>query len=71
MPDEKPLMRSLGEFFGEIWKGVRTDPSRPGRISKRRVEERVEQTSEGPVILRRTIIEEVIVPPRPAPEKEP
>jgi hypothetical protein len=63
MSDDKPLMRSLGEFFGEIWKGVKTDPTRPGRVSKRRVEERVEQTEAGPVILRRTIIEEVILPP--------
>ncbi len=63
-PDNKPLMRALGEFFGEVWKGVKTDPAQPGRVSRRRVEERVEETPHGKVVLRRTIVEEIIVPPR-------
>ncbi|MDX2132179.1 MAG: hypothetical protein SFY69_09010 [Planctomycetota bacterium] len=57
----KPLLRSLGEFVGEIWKGVKADPTRT--VTKRRVEEREASTTSGKkVILRRTTIEEVIVP---------
>ncbi|CAG0980789.1 hypothetical protein PHYC_01752 [Phycisphaerales bacterium] len=62
--NDKPLMRALGEFFGEVWKGVKTDPSKPGRVTRRRVEQRVEDTPDGKVILRRTTVEEIIVPPR-------
>ena len=36
---DKPLMRSLGEFFGHVVKGIRTDPkappARPAPISAR------------------------------------
>ncbi|GJQ29555.1 MAG: hypothetical protein HBSAPP03_14390 [Phycisphaerae bacterium] len=68
MPDrrdesDKPLMRAIGEFFGEVWKGVKTDPSRPGRVTRRHVEERTADTPDGKVVLRRTIVEEIIVPP--------
>lgn len=61
--DDKPLMRSLGEFFGEVWKGVKTDPAK-GRVARRTVEQETVKTDQGDVILRRTIVEEVIVPPR-------
>lgn len=57
----KPLMRCLGEFVGGIWHGV----SSPARLAEhRRVTEETEQraTPAGPVTLRRTIIEEVILP---------
>lgn len=65
-----PLMRALGQFFGEVWKGVTADPrgGGPGEgaaaSSRRRVVEREVETEEGRVILRRTTIDEVIVPPR-------
>jgi hypothetical protein len=61
-PGDKPLMRSIGEFFGEVWKGVKTDPGQP-RIARRTVEQRTVDTESGRVILRRTVIEEVITPP--------
>jgi len=56
---EKSTMRHLGEFFGEVWKGIKTDPA-PRAISRTRVEERRVDTPGGRVTLRRTIIEEVV-----------
>lgn len=55
MPDSrnKPLMRSLGEFFGHIIKGFRTDPNR--KVVRREIQE---EQRDG-VTLRRTTIEEV------------
>ena len=49
----KPLMRSLGEFFGHIVKAVRSDPS--GKV----VRKQTEQEDRGDVVLRRTTIEEI------------
>lgn len=65
MPDEKPksLMRNLGQFFGHIAKGVKTDPAKPDSHKqevRREVEEREETTPDGrKVTVRRTTIEEV------------
>ncbi len=73
--DETPLMRALGQFFGEVWKGVKSDPRSgaagdPGVTkSRQRVEEREVETEQGPVILRRTTIEEIIVPDEKAPRE--
>ena len=56
----KSLMRSLGEFFGNIARGV-TEPvgkAKPHEV-KRTVEEETRQTPEGKITLRRTTIEEV------------
>jgi hypothetical protein len=63
---DKPLMRSLGEFFGHVVKGIRTDPAagRERNEVRRTVEE--EKRPDG-VILRRTTIEEVELPPGTAP----
>lgn len=47
------MMRNLGEFFGHILHGVRTDPS------KKVVRREVEEEKRGEVTLRRTTIEEV------------
>jgi hypothetical protein len=60
-------MRALGQFFGEVWKGVKADPAAGGAdpLSRKTVEEREVQTQHGRVILRRTTIEEVIVPDGP------
>lgn len=69
---KKTLMRSLGEFFGHIVKGVKTDPSVPdGPVSQRtvvshEVQEETRQTPSGKMILRRSIVEEVeIIQPEP------
>ncbi len=62
-PEDKTIMRSLGEFFGHVWQGVR---AKPGETKARRVTHESEQreTENGSVTLRRTIIEEVELPPR-------
>jgi hypothetical protein len=68
MSDERPksIMRSLGEFFGHIAHGIKTDPT------KKEVSRSVEETRrEDGVILRRTVIEEVQLPPNaPPPESK-
>lgn len=63
----KTVMRSLGEFFGHIVKGVRTDPAAPPAreegpartVVREETHEETSETPEGKMILRRTIIEEV------------
>ena len=63
MPEQPPksIMSSLGEFFGHIARGITTDPSKP---VTREVKRSVEETKrEDGVILRRTVIEEVQLPP--------
>jgi hypothetical protein len=54
--EKKPLMRCLGEFFGNIAKGVK---SRPGEGERREVARHVEETTEGDMTLRRTTIDEI------------
>lgn len=51
----KPLMRSLGEFFGHIAKAIRTDPAGKRTV----VFKEVSEEDQGDLILRRTTIEEV------------
>ena len=53
----KPLMRSLGEFFGHIVRAVRSDPG------KRVIRKSVEQRQERGMTLRRTTIEEIEIQP--------
>lgn len=61
----KTLMRSLGEFVGHIWQGVRADPAAPQRTEVRRESrEAAAETPAATVTLRRTIIEEVEVTPK-------
>lgn len=63
MSEKKTIMRSLGEFFGHVAKGVKSpaEPKKPKKHVLR--EETTEQEAEGPggkkVVLRRTITEEV------------
>jgi len=65
---DKPLMRSLGEFFGEVWRGVKADPAASKRtVTRTTTQERAVEGPNGQVILRRTTVEEIIVPPK-APE---
>lgn len=53
-------MRSLGEFLGHIWSGVKADPTR--KVVRKDVEVETRDTADGKVILRRTIVEEVEMP---------
>ncbi len=66
-PAENSLMRSLGEFVGHISRAVKTDvtPDLRERLEVRRdVREAVADTPSGPIVLRRTTIDEI---ERPAP----
>jgi hypothetical protein len=54
--NDKTIMRSLGEFFGYIAKGVTSNPTKGG---VREVSRRVEEETKDGVVLRRTTIEEV------------
>ena len=70
---EKPLLRSLGEFFGHVVRGIKTDPAKPeGRtVKKQTVEHETRDTPQGKVVLKRTIIEEVQLPPSASPQPRP
>lgn len=64
----KSIMRSLGEFFGHVAKGVKTDPAASAQGSARQVvrqsvEEEQRDTPQGKVTIRRTTIEEIEVDP--------
>jgi hypothetical protein len=71
---DAPLSRSVGSFFGELWKAVTYNPSDPQprkpdelatrkRVVDQHVQERTVNTPSGPVTLRRTTIDEVEYPP--------
>lgn len=64
MPAKKPIIRSLGEFFGHIARGIKTpvDPKR--KVIREHIEEKSVETPEGPLTLRRRTIDEVELPPR-------
>ena len=72
-PDQrKSLSRSLGEFFGHIWKGVQ-EPVEGGapaekQILRQETTEQVRETASGKVIVRRTVVEELEIP-TPPPKK--
>lgn len=51
----KSIARSVGEFFGYILRGVKTDPDSP----RSEISRSVEEEDRGDVVLRRTIVEEV------------
>lgn len=68
MPKPKSISRSLGEFLGHIFRGVRTKVDEQGRVvdpkqvNRTEVRRTVEEEKQGEhVILRRTTIEEVEV----------
>jgi hypothetical protein len=54
--EKKSIMRCLGEFTGHIAKGIRTKVDAPVTEEVTRT---VEETRDGDVTLRRTVIEEV------------
>ncbi len=60
-PNDKSLARSLGEFFGHIFHGVKTDPSK--RVVRTDVTTEERQTPRGKVVLRRTTVEEIELRP--------
>ncbi len=60
---DKTIARSLGEFFGHIYKGFTTDPAKPRREVSRSTQSETRQTPSGKVTLRRTTIEEVELDP--------
>lgn len=65
---DKSLSRSLGEFFGNIWKGVRAPvepPPAQRQILRHETTEQVRATESGNVIVRRTVIEELEIPAKP------
>ena len=55
---KKPLMRNLGEFFGHIIKGVRTDPEKQP-AHKQVINKEVQEQEDEKMILRRTTIDEI------------
>lgn len=61
--EDKSILRSLGEFFGHVAKGIKTDPAKPRVVTKKTIEHESRDTPQGKVVLRRTIIEEVELPP--------
>jgi hypothetical protein len=69
-PQDKSLLRSLGEFFGHIAHGIKTDPAKARTVTKKTIEHESRDTPQGKVVLRRTIIEEVELPPS-APKQGP
>ena len=54
---KKPLMRCLGEFFGNIAQGIRTNPDEAS--TRQEVSRTVEERVEGDMTLRRTTIDEI------------
>lgn len=69
-PKKKPLARSIGEFFGIIADAVKTDVTAPKPVVVREeVQEARVETSEGPVTLRRRVIDEVVPGPALPPAK--
>jgi len=57
---KKPIMRCLGEFFGNIAQGIKSQPG--PKVHRTEVGRTVEEhTGEDGVILRRTTIDEVEV----------
>ena len=61
----KPLMRSLGEFVGHIYKAATSDPGANRVVVNRRLQEE----ERGNVTLRRTTVEEIEIKPQLPHEK--
>ena len=53
--ENKPLMRSLGEFVGHLYKAVRSDPGTSRRVLNRTTR----QERRGTITLRRTTTDEI------------
>jgi hypothetical protein len=61
MGEKKSISRSVGEFFGHIFKGVRTKVDDAGReVERTEVSRTVEEEQRGEnIVLRRTTIDEI------------
>ncbi|MEY4226650.1 MAG: hypothetical protein RL190_1407 [Actinomycetota bacterium] len=68
-PKDPPLARSIGAFFGHIVDAVRTAPNAPKAAEVTR--ETTEERRPDGVTLRRTVIEEVVLPPGAQPPATP
>ena len=64
-------MHSLGQFFGHVWKGITHDPHHPraARVVHRETQHEQRDTPQGKVVLRRTLIEEVVLDGEPEGKK--
>lgn len=57
----KPLARSIGEFFGILAQAARTDVTKPApTVVRETIEERTVNTPQGPITLRRRVVDEVV-----------
>lgn len=65
--EDKSIMRSLGEFFGHIVRGAKTDPSGSDPRQTQEVGRQVEVEHREGVVLRRTTIEEIEFDPNQTP----
>jgi len=60
MSEKKSISRSLGEFFGHILRGAKTNVDDKGNeIIRKEVKRTVEEEKRGDVVLRRTTIDEI------------
>lgn len=77
----KSLMQNLGAFVGHVMQGIKADTNEQQDASKNKpidqgikretVHEQVRETDQGRVILRRTVIEEIVMPENEAHCEEP
>jgi hypothetical protein len=65
--EDKSIMRSLGEFFGHIVRGAKTDPSENDSRQTQEVGRQVQEEHRDGVVLRRTTIEEIEFDPNQTP----
>jgi hypothetical protein len=64
-PRNNSLMRNLGAFVGNIWRGVATPATGAHKAEIRRdVEEETKETQDATLVVRRTTIEELEVKPK-------
>lgn len=61
-PEDPPLARSIGAFFGHIAAAISRPATEAPKAAEVRRETTEEERADG-VVLRRTVIEEVVLPP--------
>lgn len=59
-PKEPSIARNLGSFFGHIVKAIKTDPNAQERVHVNKT--MAEERQPDGVILRRTTVDEVVLP---------
>jgi hypothetical protein len=62
MASKPPLSRSLGQFFGILWKAAKEEVPAPAGpvVVREEVREKVVETAQGRITLRRRVIDEVV-----------